>query len=388
MARPQSALGPTFAAARRRRWRGLPDLGFQPAMETRFRDYKMERRRGLMSVGLLLAAGMQLAFVFLDRFVLGGYMAWWEAGLLIGLVTVPQTALALLVRTRLSSDSLRRAVPAAVAWGALVICALLAVGPGMRSGLPYAWEATMLLVIFACVFTGLRFSRLFALCMLIFAAFLGLQLLADADYRALTYGAYFLAMAGTLSLTGEYLLERSERFEYLFRLRLNRQIDRDPLTGLSNRRVLYRSLRTVLDLGRRQQRHVAVAMIDVDGFKEYNDRLGHLAGDRHLRRVAAVLRKAAHRPLDCAARFGGDEFCVIWYDVGPDGAERIAERIDELTREAGLAGTLSIGSGVIPPDEFSERGGVNTRTADLVLQYADRQLYRQKLRRSSGAGDA
>src|SRR5207253_1943834 len=81
----------------------------------------------------------------------------------------------------------------------------------------------------------------------------------------------------------------------------------DPLTKIENRRALLESAERVKSHSDRQGLPLSIAYIDVDGFKELNDRFGHSAGDRLLVRVAVAIRKAL-RPTDTVARIGGDEF--------------------------------------------------------------------------------
>jgi diguanylate cyclase (GGDEF)-like protein len=114
-------------------------------------------------------------------------------------------------------------------------------------------------------------------------------------------------------------------------------------------------------------------MVDVDHFKQINDRFGHGVGDLVLARISQVL--AAHvRPVDLAARLGGDEFVVVLADVGPDLAEKRAQEIVDAVREqawdelaSGLAVSISLGV---------RRGGVQELPA--LLADADRNLYLAK----------
>lgn len=123
----------------------------------------------------------------------------------------------------------------------------------------------------------------------------------------------------------------------------------DALTGLANRNLMQEILDLQLNVARRAQRPLAFLYIDLDGFKEVNDRLGHQAGDEVLRAVAARLR-ALLRASDCAARLGGDEFVVILIDTDAAGAQKLAQRLlDELGRpvatgmgEAQVTGSIGI----------------------------------------------
>lgn len=386
MSSQQSGLLPAFATVWRRR-RYLLDIRFKPELETSFRDAKIERRRNLISSGLVLVALLQIGFVTMDYLWLGNHLSNWQLVLLLSLVTTPHLLFALGVRGNWQPAMVQTATLALVIWSALVICILLATMPAAQGQMPFAWEATMLLVLFSCVFTGLRFLQVMFLCVLVIVFYMGAQIWVGGNTNALSYALYFLTAMSLLALVGEYLLERSERYEFLFRRRLHRHLERDFLTGLTNRRMLYRALKLALDMGRRDRRSIAVAMIDVDDFKEFNDKHGHLGGDRYLRRLGGALRQLVRRPLDCTARFGGDEFCVVWYDVGDDGAESLKAHIQKVVTDADMPLTVSIGSVLIAADEFKDRGAINRNTSDLVLEYADARLYEAKMARNNSAED-
>jgi diguanylate cyclase (GGDEF)-like protein len=100
----------------------------------------------------------------------------------------------------------------------------------------------------------------------------------------------------------------------------------DELTGLGNRRAFDEALEAELARARRADSTVSVALVDIDRFKELNDRYGHLEGDRGLSRVAAAIT-GAMRAGDRSFRWGGDEFAVILPDTGFEGAELALTRI-------------------------------------------------------------
>ncbi|EFC79751.1 diguanylate cyclase [Parafrankia sp. EUN1f] len=151
----------------------------------------------------------------------------------------------------------------------------------------------------------------------------------------------------------------------------------DPLTGLANRR----HLDEVLDIEwHRAQRHttpLALAMIDIDRFKSYNDHFGHAAGDRCLQRVAACLA-AGTRDTDLTARYGGEEFAVVMPGADTGDASRIAHRlrsaVAELTEPHPVTTnqvvTVSIGVASIAPTPTEE--------AKALVELADSALYRAK----------
>jgi diguanylate cyclase (GGDEF)-like protein len=151
----------------------------------------------------------------------------------------------------------------------------------------------------------------------------------------------------------------------------------DPLTGLLNRRSLDEEIRRQFDRLRREELPGTLIFVDLDNFKQLNDRLGHETGDEALRLCAALLREAV-RPGDLVARLGGDEFAVFLY-----GADHLtgAERADMLCATARET-FAPLGGEEQPPLSFSI--GVATwwpatgEPLDSLKQRADKAMYRAK----------
>lgn len=144
----------------------------------------------------------------------------------------------------------------------------------------------------------------------------------------------------------------------------------DALTGLANYREFMETLEKEVRRADRSRRFFALLLLDLDELKRINDRLGHLAGNRALKRLAAVMYQHC-RSTDLAARFGGDEFALLVIDAEPGKAEQIAARIERCVRndEIEPAISVSIGTAVYPEDG---------QTAQELLDAADRELYRRK----------
>src|SRR5690606_24738611 len=137
----------------------------------------------------------------------------------------------------------------------------------------------------------------------------------------------FLLAGNLIGAIGCYQLELKSREHFLISNLLRIQADQDGLTGLHNRRSFNRELTRLWRQAQRDGRHLALLLCDVDHFKAYNDGYGHQAGDLALQRVGEVLQRAARRPLDVAARLGGEEFAVLLYDIAPDAAQQRAETL-------------------------------------------------------------
>jgi diguanylate cyclase (GGDEF)-like protein len=154
--------------------------------------------------------------------------------------------------------------------------------------------------------------------------------------------------------------------------------ERDSLTGLANRRAFDLALEAAWKRGLREAAPVAVLIIDLDHFKQFNDRYGHLEGDACLMRVAGLLMAMQLRPYDLAARLGGEEFAVLLPDSDVPGAVAVGERIRAalhdmmLLHEGSPLGfvTASIGAASMVP-----LGPAEPR---VLLAAADRALYAAK----------
>ena len=151
---------------------------------------------------------------------------------------------------------------------------------------------------------------------------------------------------------------------------IRHQATHDGLTGLVNYREFYGSLEKEVLRAARSQHSFGLLLLDLDDLKGINDRLGHLAGNRALRRLARVMKENC-RASDVAARYGGDEFAILLIDADAERvkqiAQRVASRLSEQPGEPRLS--VSIGSAVYPQ---------NGRSPQDLLEAADRRLYRNK----------
>lgn len=183
------------------------------------------------------------------------------------------------------------------------------------------------------------------------------------------FDAEELSFLGAMAEQAAMAIERARLFEQVSLLS-----DTDPLTGLANRRSLQRELDREFAAARRG-RDLVVVMFDLDGFKPYNDRHGHLAGDEALKAFARALQEET-RTMNLGARYGGDEFVALLSDTRPEGArtfvERVRIRFESEVGELGR-GVIHVSAGIAAFDPAM-------RDPDALVRAADKDLYREKAR--------
>ncbi len=160
-------------------------------------------------------------------------------------------------------------------------------------------------------------------------------------------------------------------------LELRELVARDHLTGTATRRTFEAALDIQLDRCRRDGLPLSVALVDLDRFKQYNDTLGHLAGDECLVTVARAIQQRASRTGELVGRFGGDEFLVLWPGIDVATAQRNANRIRDAVRVLDLRidgqpvhVSVSIGGITVVPTAET--------TAVALVHAADRAMYAAK----------
>jgi len=151
---------------------------------------------------------------------------------------------------------------------------------------------------------------------------------------------------------------------------LRHQALSDSLTGLANHRRLFDVLHSEIARSQRTGREFSLILLDLDGLKQINDHLGHLAGNRALCRIAQILNDSC-RDTDTAARHGGDEFAIVLPETGVASAALVTRRICELLDNESEEPHLSVSIGIASyPREADSIGG--------LLYAADRALYAMK----------
>lgn len=201
--------------------------------------------------------------------------------------------------------------------------------------------------------------------------FIALSYLTLGESLVATIGTGALVQVALAYLTAAGLAISYEHVQRRLRLQLRTLAEHDPLTGLLNRRGMEKRLHELTEFLRRHDVVVTLALLDIDHFKQVNDRYGHDAGDRVLQQIGQALGRV-FRTSDYLSRWGGDEFLVALTRTGMDDARAVLERLQsEIASRPDLSEvSLSIGA-------TEWRPGVALTTA---LKQADVALYGAKAR--------
>lgn len=203
---------------------------------------------------------------------------------------------------------------------------------------------------------------------------------AKAEYLApwhgvLTYAVFTVGAFVALTTLLSILVHRSWRRLTTMNRALEHMAHTDYLTSLMNRRALLECAEAEIERSRRYGKPPSVLILDIDHFKDINDRFGHVVGDAALRQLAGVLR-STFRTVDLLGRWGGEEFVAFMPETPLAGAFDVAERIRQAVEDTEIAAgvdtplklTVSIGVASLMP----------TDDVDAVITRADTALYRAK----------
>jgi diguanylate cyclase (GGDEF)-like protein len=357
---------------------GFRFLRFPEPLETEFRSEHRARLRGWNRIAIWIAACTVTGYVILDHFVLSAEHARITNMVRFGL-HIPAVILMLVLTTK-------RFYGRWYDLGIGIVAPLFGIGTVIMAAfsppaeVPLVGGRVLLASFFFYFMMGLRLREALRVNLIVYAALVVAFLAGTMPTATATYLMFTLFCANIIGFAGSYSLELANRKAFLEHRQLTEVATHDGLTTLLNRAAFEDQIRRVWQQAQRDRQTVAVIMIDIDCFKAYNDRYGHVAGDDCLRRVSSALRDAARRrPLDFVARYGGEELIAVLYGADKAYGESIARSLLSAVRELQIPHASSptqpyvtISVGVVAVEAY------RVATHDAAVGLADEALYLAK----------
>jgi diguanylate cyclase (GGDEF)-like protein len=356
--------------------KGAGEMRFAPEMEREYLLFYLAERRSHVRFFNAVMGALVLSALLASLLLEHQNAGLWQYSRLGG-ITAAYFALAWIARSRYYERAYLKS-----AYFASLLIALLAaieVASWIAAGVGELFALLTLHSLGLYFLAGILFRQALQANLVMVFALAATLLLLGVPAAKVAYLTGILAGAGAIG--GLAFRHQGIRFRRTFLEHglVTEMAARDGLTGLKNRRAFDEHLIGTWKQALRDRRPLAVMLIDVDDFKPFNDRYGHQAGDDTLQQIAAVIDGFAKRPLDIAARYGGEELAVILFDVTREHAEKIAEQLREAVQACGIehrdstgAGvvTVSIGVAIVRPQL--------ERSPDGIVQLADEALYKAK----------
>ena len=375
---PTKNSSPNNSDAARLLAKGFRFLRFDEPLETEFRTEHRARLHVWNRVAIMLSACTVVGFAILDHFVLSA-----EHSRIANMVRfgmhVPAVILMLIFTSKRFYDR----------WydvGIGFVAPMFGIGTVIMAAfsppqeVPLVGGRLLLASFFFYFMIGLQLRAAARANLIVFAALVVAFLAGTMPTATATYLMFTLFTANIIGIAGSYALEHANRTAFLEHRQLTEVATHDGLTTLLNRAAFEDQIRRVWQQAQRDRQTVAVIMIDLDCFKAYNDRYGHIAGDDCLRRVSSALRDSARRrPLDFVARYGGEELVAVLYGADKAYGESIARSLLTAVRELRIphAGSetqpyVTVSVGVVSVDAY------RITTHDAAVALADEALYAAK----------
>ncbi len=356
---------------------GFPGLGFAGEQEQEFRRAHLEENLGHIRANLCLGLIVCVAFSACEALLLGP-----ELNRVPGMIRLLLMIPALLAALAASFSPRRQRAYPSIALAAALVLGACAVGIHLIAtlgGEPMLFASLVLAAIYIYFLMGLRFQQALGANAAMVFLYLGAGTALKLPGREFGYDALVLVATNLFAASVVYRQEKIGRMRFLEAGQLRDMVARDGLTGIQNRRMFDEYIVRSWQQATVESRRVAVLLVDIDCFKDFNDRYGHQAGDECLRAVAVSLNQCARRARDFVARYGGEEFALVLHDASREYVAEVSTRIQRSVAELNIAHeasrvasrlTVSIGAALTVPTA--------TRTHEGLVQLADEALYAAK----------
>ncbi len=354
---------------------GLFRLRFSQFVEGEFRRVYAEAN--YRKTRPILVIGAAVIFLALIVSVMRESLSWQTAAFMLGLM-LPTLMATLVASYREGSHGAYQALLALTAFWIGLVCTSVTVRASLN-GAPYYFGAEVAWIFLVWLVFGLHFWNAAAVALTISAMYAWGMLNWNFPVQETVFSGLTLLAVNVIGAYCCFQLESAVRKAFLESRMLNDLAERDGLTGLYNRRRYDRDVEKLWRQSRRDQSQLTLLLVDIDHFKAFNDLYGHQAGDDALKRVAEVIATCAQRPLDFAARFGGEEFALVLYGPAQDFGREIPEMLRRSVEEQKIPHaesttgpwlTVSVGVAIVSPG--------NERSLAGAIQLADEALYQAK----------
>src|SRR6185295_13309108 len=351
---------------------------FDEPLETEFRTEHRTRLRVWNRIAIIVSACTVVGFAILDHIVLSA-----EHSRITNMVRFGMHVPAVIIMLLLTS---KRFYDRWYELGISFVAPIFGIGTVIMSAfspaneVPLVGGRLLLASFFFYFMIGLPLRAAARANLIVFAALATAAVMGSMPTSTATYLMFTLFTANIIGVAGSYALEHANRTAFLEHRQLTEVATHDGLTTLLNRAAFEDQIRRVWQQAQRDRQTLSVIMIDLDYFKPYNDRYGHIAGDDCLRRVATALRDAARRrPLDFVARYGGEELIAVLYGADKPYGESISRSLLNAVRELRIPHAnsetqpyVTVSVGVVSVDAY------RLATHDAAVALADQALYAAK----------
>ena len=375
---PSKTSSPNSSDASRLLTKGFRFLRFDEPLESEFHTEHRARLRVWCRIAIIVSACTVVGFAILDHFVLSP-----EHSRITNLVRFGLHVPCVLIMLALTS---KRFYNRWYELGISIVAPMFGIGTVIMSAFSPPNEVPLVggRLLLACFFfyfmLGLPLRAAARANFIVFAALFIAFLAGTMPQYTASYLMFTLFTANVIGMAGSYALEHANRTAFLEHRQLTEVATHDGLTTLLNRAAFEDQIRRVWQQAQRDRQTIAVIMIDIDYFKAYNDRYGHVAGDDCLRRVSTALRDAARRrPLDFVARYGGEELAAVLYGADKSYGESIARSLLTAVRELRIPHAnsetqpyVTVSVGLVAVDAY------RLATHDPAVALADQALYAAK----------
>ena len=357
------------------RQRGFRNLLFSDFLEEEFRQYYAHSsplRARVFLVFCIVFTLVSLGMMLASRDIHPANLAFDI------LIMLPVLVAALMVSLKPRQHRLYQAL---LAFSALLMGLWLTsiVTRASMAGMPYYFSAIVAWIFVVWLFLGLPIRHAAITALVISGLYMFGNFNWDLEFNEAIFSSLMLVAVNVIGAFCCYQLENAVRNGFLEGKELSQLAELDGLTGLHNRRSYDQYLDRIWRQSRREEDQLILMLIDIDHFKAFNDHYGHQAGDDALKEVAGVISLSAQRPLDFAARFGGEEFALILYAPAGEYGRELPEQLRMAIRSLKIAHaksrtdqylTVSIGVALVMPGTKRSLAG--------CVQMADEALYLAK----------